>query len=92
MSEPVRVEVLRHGRWRSGDLSGHVWIVRQDWDYFHEDFFEDGPDLGADGWAYYALYGTENSIEAHSSRSQTCLSADEAVKEAESKLAELWWD
>jgi hypothetical protein len=52
-----KLEILRHGCWSSGYLNGHVWIVRQDWDYYHEEFYDEEPSLNEEGWAYYALYG-----------------------------------
>jgi hypothetical protein len=87
-----KLEILRHGRWSSGQSKGHVWIVRQGWDYYHEDFYDEGPDLNDQGWAYYALYGSEPEIGQHTSRSQTCFSEAEAVQRAESAFDSIAWD
>lgn len=87
-----RLEVLRRGRWSSAGSLGYVWIIRQDWDYYHEDFHDEGPDLSKEGWAYYALYGTDPDIAQHSSRSPTCLSESEAIKRAEAALVLLKWE
>lgn len=87
-----KLEVLRHGCWSSGAARGHVWIVRQDWDYYHEDFYDEGPDLNEEGWAYYALYGSKPVRDQHTSRSQTCLSEAEAAHRAESAFESLAWD
>lgn len=86
------MEVVRHGRWSSGGIHGHVWIVRQDWDYFHEEFYDDGPDLSEDGWAFYALYGTKSDVAQHTSRSPTCTSEAEAVRRAEASVEHIEWD
>lgn len=86
-----RTEVIRQGRWSSGDATGHVWIVRQNWDYYHEEFYDEGPDLNEDGWAYYVLCGTEPLIENHKSRSQTYLSESDAVQYAASAFASVSW-
>jgi hypothetical protein len=85
------VEVLRHGCWSSGEGQGHVWIIRQDWDFYYEEFYADGPDLNEQGWAYYALYGIESDVDRHTSRSQTCLSESEAVERAESAFDYVEW-
>lgn len=90
MSSPA-VEVLKCGRWSSGYSAGYVWIVRQSRDYYHEEFYEEGPDLDADGWAYYALYGSAPALSEHSSRSRTCLSEQEAVAVAEGVLGSVEW-
>jgi hypothetical protein len=92
MSSNRKFEVLRKGRWVSGGVRGYVWIVRQDWDYFHEDFYDEGPDLSMEGWAYYALYGQTSLIEQHSSRSPTCLSEVEAADKAERSFDSLEWE
>jgi hypothetical protein len=68
-----------------------VWVVRQDWDYYHEDFYDEGPDLGPDGWAYYALFGTTAEVSDHSSRSPTCLSEAEAMQKADGAVPSLVW-
>jgi hypothetical protein len=86
-----QVQIVRHGRWKKGDRSGYVWIIRQNWDYFHEDFYDEGPDLNADGFAYYALYGTVPQVSEHTSRSPTCPSEADAAKRAETLLGEVDW-
>ena len=91
MSERV-VEIIREGRWATGDARGYVWVIRQDWDYYHEDFYDEGPDLSDDGWAYYALYGTDAKMKNHSSRSQTCFSETEAVERAEAAFESITWN
>jgi hypothetical protein len=87
----IQPQIVRHGRWKNADRNGHVWIIRQDWDYFHEDFYEEGPDLNDEGFAYYAVYGTVPEISEHASRSATCLSEAEAVERAEALLGEVEW-
>jgi hypothetical protein len=92
MTDAGKFEVLRHGRWSSGDTHGHVWIIRQDWDYYHEQFYDEGPDLNEEGWAYYAVYGMEPDIAKHSSRTPTCLSDREAVEKAEASFESVEWE
>lgn len=91
MTSDKQVQIIRHGRWKNSARNGHVWIIRQDWDYFHEDFYDEGPDLNDEGLAYYVLYGTVPQISEHTSRSPTCLSETEAVERAEALLSEVEW-
>ena len=90
-SSSRRTEVIRAGRWTREGNSGHVWIVRQNWDYYHEAFFDEGPDLGEDGFAYYALYGVEPELSEHMTRSPTCLSEGEAVERANALVGNIEW-
>ena len=90
-NDPGKFDVLRRGRWVTGEAHGYVWIVRQDWDYYHEEFYDEGPDLNDEGWAYYALYGTVSDIGRHSSRTHTCLSEAEAIEKAESSFESVEW-
>lgn len=92
MNNSQDIEVLCHGRWPYGDVDGHLWIVRQTWDHFHEEFSDDGPSLSTDGWAYYVLYGVDASVESHLSRSRTCLSKPEAIELAADTCDSITWD
>ncbi len=86
-----RFEVIRHATWSAGSARGHVWIVRQDWDHYHEAFYDEGPDLNDEGWAYYALYGSEPAVERHTARSRTCLSEEESVRQADAFFDSVTW-
>jgi hypothetical protein len=90
MNSTRQVETIRVGRWASDGAQGYVWVVRQNWDYYHEEFYDEGPDLGPDGWAYYAVFGTKARMEEHSSRSPTCLSEAEAIQRAEGAASVVW--
>ena len=84
-------EVLRHGCWKYGPKSLiYVWIIRQRWDQYHEDFHEEPPDLNDKGWAYYALYGQLNDRGKHTGRSRTFLSESEAVSFVQSMYSVEW--
>ena len=84
--------VIRRGRWSTDGASGFVWIVRQTWDYYHEEFYDDGPDLNEEGLAYYALFGVVEDIAQHLSRSRSCLSEDEVVRVAEQTVTSIVWE
>ncbi|NUP11262.1 MAG: hypothetical protein HOW73_34890 [Polyangiaceae bacterium] len=84
---------LRHGTWNyGGSPIGHTWLIKQDWDYYDEDFYDDPPDLGPDGFAYYLLTGLSPHIEQHSARSRTFLTEAEAADYAATNLPGLTWD
>lgn len=91
MSVPT-VEILRSGRWTTGEAHGFVWLVRQDYDYYYDDLTEGEPDLGPDGWAYYLLYGHSMSLDQHDARSRTFASEAEALKHAREAFEDLRWD
>jgi hypothetical protein len=85
------VKVLRSGRWTSGEGHGFLWIIRQNWDHYYEDFYDEGPDLNSEGWAYYALYGTGPTVDFLGARSQTFLSEADAIAEAEQAFERVTW-
>lgn len=94
MTDPLnsgRVEVLRRGSWKYGETTAYVWIIRQDWDFYFEEFYEGGPDVDSDGWASYAIYSVGNDRLTATSRSRTCLSRQEAFAVAETVLPEVEW-
>jgi hypothetical protein len=86
-----RAEVIGFGRWTSDGTQGFLWIIRQTWDFYYEEFYDEGPDLSSEGWAYYVLYGTEPQLERAVSRSRTCMSMQEAAKLAEDTVGEIEW-
>jgi hypothetical protein len=85
-------EILQHGRWSYGSVRGHVWIVQQSYDFYHEDFYDEAPQLDRNGKAYYVLSGLSSDVREHSSRSRTCLSRDEAMLVASETLKAVDWD
>ncbi len=85
-------QIARKGRWRSHGRTGYVWIIRQDWDYYHEEFYDEPPDLNEEGYAFYALYGTRADVAECESRSETCLSEAEAITKAEAMFEAIDWE
>lgn len=69
----------------------HVWIVRQNWDFYHEEFYDEGPDLDTEGHAYYVLAGPNANPDEHSWRSRTCLTMQDAVGLAVESLGAIVW-
>lgn len=86
------MHIVDSGKWRYGDVVAFAWIVRQNWDFFHEEGFADEPpQLNEQGHAYYVLSGLSPDLEHHLSRSRTLLSEDEARREAERLLPGIEW-
>ena len=53
------VTVVKTGTWLyDGQVEKPVRILRQTWDYYHEDGYdEEPPSLNDAGFAFYAVYG-----------------------------------
>lgn len=80
-------EIIKRGEYiYAGEVTHSLHILKQNWDYYFEEEYDDGePDLDENGFAYYAIY---NSI----SRSRTCISEKEAIELAESTIqGEVVW-
>ena len=90
-------KVVRVGTWLyDASVEKAVRIIRQNWDYYYEEGYSiDPPDLNADGYAFYAVYGAPWLPEPGSpsrptdyfSRSRTCRSLDGFVEVAETTIA-----
>src|SRR3989337_1861006 len=87
-------QVIARGTWTYAEnVQGHVWVIKQKSDFYHEEGFDpDPPDLNDEGNAFYVLYGLHADIHQLATRSKTCLSLDEAIKEAERVLARVNWE
>lgn len=89
-------KIIQVGTWLyDGTVEKSVRIIRQNWDYFYEEGYDDDPpDLNADGHAFYAVYGAPVPPEpgnpylgeGYTSRSRTCLSREEAIELAEASV------
>lgn len=90
-SEDRRGQTLRRGVWRRAGSDGFVFIVRQSWDFYHDEYTEGEPDLGPDGYAYYALFASQDDVNQSQSRSPTCLTESEAVERAERLSGPITW-
>jgi len=87
------VTLMKTGTWLyDGQVEKPVRIIRQTWDYYYEEGYdEQQPCLNDEGYVYYAVYGEPNAPEPGLedrgprwfSRSHGCLSLEEAVALAE---------
>lgn len=91
MSDSPKGTLRRSGAWQRGDQSGYVFITCQDWDYYFDEYSDGEPDVGPDGLAYYALFGSVDDVASASSRSPTCLNEAEAIERAEALVGPIKW-
>lgn len=91
MSDSLKVKLCRSGIWQREGLVGYVFITSQDWDYYFDEYTEGEPDLGPDGLAYYALYGSSDDVATATSRSPTCTTEAEAMQRAEELVGLVKW-
>lgn len=91
MNGTSNIDLRREGTWLRDERIGYVFIISQNWDHYYDEYTEGEPDLGADGRAYYALYGDSSDWRSSNSRSPTCLTEDEAIKRAEALVGPIIW-
>lgn len=91
MNQLSKASLCRSGTWQRDDSGGYVFITRQNWDYYFDEYTEGEPDLGPDGLAYYALYGTDDDWMAATSRSPTCPTEADAMRRAELLVGPIKW-
>lgn len=91
MSGTPKATLRRVGTWQRDDQLGYVFIASQGWDYYFDEYADGEPDVGPDGLAYYALYGSVDDVASASSRSPTCLTEAEAMERAEALVGPIKW-
>ena len=88
-----RIEkILRKGYWTYNGKEIELCILKQNWDYFYEEGYEESPDLNENGYAFYVIFGNFKDLK-NANRSSTCLSIEEAITLAETKISSsIHWD
>ena len=84
-------QLHRCGTWRQSERSGYVFITSRKSDYYWDEYSEEPPDVGPDGLAYYALYGTSDDPALASSRSPTSASVADAMEIAARFVGPISW-
>ncbi len=98
----LKAEVVKVGTWLYDEnVEMSVRIIRQNWDYYYEEGYDDEPPrLNSEGHAYYVDYGAPippkpgNPYQqvGYPSRSRTCLSLEEALELAHQGVpSEITW-
>lgn len=91
MMNTSELKLCKSGTWQRDGQSGYVFITCQNWDYYFDEYTNGTPDIGPDGLAYYALFGTEDDWQAATSRSATCLTEADAIRNAEVLVGPIHW-
>lgn len=87
-----KYEIEKKGTWLYNSQTVKVSIVKQNWDSFFEEGYDDTPELDESGEAYYVIWGEFQDI-IYANRSKTCLSLDEALTLANGSLDQpISWD
>lgn len=91
MSDALEATLRRKGVWQRGERVGYVFLTSQGWDYYVDEYSDGEPQVGPDGIAYYALFGSVGDVTSASSRSPTCLTEAEAMERAERLVGPIEW-
>jgi hypothetical protein len=92
MTDASKVTLLKKGTWQRAGQRGRVFIIRQDWDYYFDEYSAGEPDLDSEGFAYYAVYGLGDALDETTSRSPTCTTEAEAMDRAVALAGPIQWD
>ena len=82
MSNSLKYRIEKIGLWKTESGSNTVYILKQNWDFYFEEGYDDAPDLNEAGEAFYVIWGDFQDV-LYANRSKTCLSMPEAIKLAE---------
>jgi len=80
-------EIVKSGTWLYDNQVPHeVWIVRQNFDYYYEEGYEDGPEiLNPDGELFHIVFAFKGTVRSVVPAKMTI---QEAVSDAELRLQE----
>ena len=86
----LKAQIVQSGTWLYDGISPHeVWIVKQNFDYYDDEGYQDTPCVSPDEEVFQVLYAYEGH---HQSVSLMCRSFKEAVALAEKKCPQIVWD
>jgi hypothetical protein len=86
-----RAEIVKSGHWLyDGIIRREVWIVRQNFEYYYEEGFDDSERLNANGESFAVIYADDGSIIGGPSER---LTLDDAIAAAEQAIPQgIDWD
>ena len=86
-----RAEIVKSGVWLYDDsIEYQVWIVRQNFEYYFEEAYDDSERLNSDGEVFAVLHAKNGRAI---SAPKECFSLEEAVAAAETALPQgIRWD
>ena len=78
-------EIVKSGKWLYGGTVEHeVWIVRQNFEYWHEEEYDASERLNDEGEVFAVLYARDGTVVGRGSEE---LNLEEAIKSAERAIA-----
>lgn len=62
--KPLYAEIVKSGAWLYDNQVPHeVWIVRQNFDYYYEEGYEDGPEIfNSDGELFHIVFAFKGTV------------------------------
>jgi hypothetical protein len=87
----IALKSFKSGRWLYGDEVPHeVWIVKQNFDYYYDEDYEDGPEeLNSEGELYQLVFARAGQVL---SIGASFKSLEDATAAAATKCPSLSWD
>jgi len=86
----LQAQIVKSGTWfYDGKVPHEVWIVRQNFDYYHDPGYQDEPCLSDDNRTFQVLYAHEGHVISVSVAHK---SLDDAISCAEEKCSTVTWD
>jgi|SRR5579862_9892753 hypothetical protein len=86
----LQAQIIKSGTWLYDGISPHeVWIVKQNFDYYDDEGYQDTPCIDPDEEVFQVLFAYEGHVQ---SVSLVCKSLGEAIIIAEKKCPKVVWD
>jgi len=84
-------QIVKSGTWLYDQTVPHeIWIVRQNFDYYYEEGFENGPeDLNEDGFVFHVVHAFAGQVRSVMRAHKTL---EDATQEAEKVTSGIHWD
>ena len=91
MVKELKAEIVKSGTWLYGDMVEYeIWIVKQNFQYDHEEEYDNSEELNQSGEVYKLLYANHGSVIGSGPE---YLSLGEAISAAERALKQgIDWD
>lgn len=86
----LKAQIVKSGTWLyDGTVPHYVWIVRQNFDYYDDEGYQNTPCVNPDDEIFQVLFVYEAQLQGVS---RACKSLNEAISVAEEKCPTIVWD
>jgi hypothetical protein len=86
----LKAQIVKSGTWAYDGTSLHeVWIVRQNFDFYDDEGYQDTSCVSPDETVFQVLYAYDGEKQ---SVSRVCRSLEEAITLAEETCSKITWD